>query len=146
MLLGILAACLSRFLCAVESNLGLLSFSFISLSDFSREIVPLPQPIKCKFKPIAIRLLPRVFPRQGSLFVVTLSPNWPSVMFFFLWYGAGIRLVSRYFLLPLNLISRALSLPPQRKCFREGKRERALVIRLYYHYVFLQCGFERRIK
>lgn len=50
LLRGILAACLSRFLCAVESNLGLLSFSFISLSDFSREIVPLPQPIKCKFK------------------------------------------------------------------------------------------------
>ena len=50
LLFGILAACLSRFLCAVESNLGLLSFSFISLSDFSREIVPLPQPVKCKFK------------------------------------------------------------------------------------------------
>lgn len=86
------------------------------------------------------------FRAEGSLFVVTLSPNWPSVMFFFLWYGAVIRLVSRYFLLPLNLISRALSLPPQRKCFLEGKRERALVTRLYYHYVFLQCGFERRIK
>ena len=73
-------------------------------------------------KPIAIRLLPRVFPRSGQ---------------FACCYCA---------LLPLNLISRVLSLPPQRKCFLKGKRERALVTRLYYYYVFLQCGFERRIK
>lgn len=99
-------------------------------------------------KPIAIRLLPRVFPRLEQ-FACCYSESLCDVFLFVVWrcdsFGVTIFFI-RSALLPLNLISRVLSLPPKRKCFLEGKRERALVTRLYYYYVSLQCGFERRLK
>ena len=51
---------------SVKSNPGFLSFCFILLCDWSRKLVPLYQPIRCKIN-TNLDLVARVFPRFAWL-------------------------------------------------------------------------------
>ena len=74
---------MSHFQLSVESHPGLHWFCFTSICDWSRQLAPLSQPIRCKTKTNHDGVA-RVFPRFRQLGVLTLNPRWlfkPFVFF-----------------------------------------------------------------